>query len=251
MDFGDLAGEIRDEQPISDEGRVVQAGVEIGQHRLLAGARVDAQHLPAVHLGRHDVARRIELDRIRHAEAGGNGFGGTAVRVAPPDFVGAHHREVQQAVRADLHRVGGRDILQQYPRRATAQVKFEKAAAFPALADQQPTLVDGDSVGGRDIVAQYPGVAVGTTCADPAVHDLGGVKVAARVESHVVGRDDVAALGADGFQSAGLDVDGTDLAAGYLCDVDSAVRAGPQTVGAEQPARRGNPLQAPALGEAR
>ncbi len=197
------------------------------------------------------MARRIELHRIRHAEAGGNGFGRTAVKVDPPDFVGAHHREVQQAVRADLHRVGGRDIFQQYPRRATAQVKLEKAPAFPAFADEQPALVDGDSVGGRDIIAQYPGVAVGATCADPTVHHLGGVKVAARVESHVVGRDDVAALGADGFQSAGLDVEGADLAAGHLCDVDPAVRAGPQTVGAEQPARRGEPLQAPALGEAR
>ena len=130
-------------------------------------------------------------------------------------------------VRADLHRVGGRDILQQHPRRATAQVKLEQAPALPTFADKQPALVDGDPVGGRDIVAQHPGAAIGAARADPTVHDLGGVEVAARVESHVVGRDDVAALGADGFQPAGFDVEGTDLAAGHLRDVDPAVGAGP------------------------
>ena len=56
-DLGDLAGEVRDEQPAVDEGAVVQAGIQLGQHGLLAGARIDAQHLAAGHLGGDDEAR--------------------------------------------------------------------------------------------------------------------------------------------------------------------------------------------------
>ena len=104
-------------------------------------------------------------------------------------------------------------------------------------------LADGTSL------AQHPGVPVGAAHADPTVHHLGGVQIAARAEGHIVGRDDVAALGADGLQLAGADIERADLAAGHLRDVDPAVGAGPQTVGAEQPAGRGESLQAPALGE--
>ena len=81
------------------------------------------------------------------------------------------------------------------------------------------------------------------------VHHLGRVQLASRAEGHIVGRDDVAALGADGPQLTGADVERADLAAGYLRDVDPAVRAGPQAVGAEQPAGRSEPLRVPALGE--
>ena len=52
--LGDISGDIRYEQPIADERAVVEAGREIGQHRALAVARIDAQHLSAVHLGRDD-----------------------------------------------------------------------------------------------------------------------------------------------------------------------------------------------------
>ena len=45
--------------------------------------------------------------------------------------------------------------------------------------------------------------AAGVEHADPAVHHLGGVEIAARVERDVVGRDDVAALGADGVDLPG------------------------------------------------
>src|SRR3984885_10257437 len=116
--------------------------------------------------------------------------------------------------------------------------------ALAAFTDEQPTLVDRDAVGGRNITAQYPGVAVGAAHADPAVHDLGGVEVAARAEGHVVGRDDVTALGADDFQLAGVDIEGADLAAGHLRDVDPAVGAGAQTVGPEERPRRGSPAHA-------
>ena len=127
-----------------------------------------------------------------------------------------------------------------------AEVELHQPAAVAALVDEQPVLVDGDAVGAgrssRSTRVRPPVLAH----ADPAVHHLGGVQIAARVESDVVGRDDVAALRADGLHLAGGEVECADLAAGHLRDVDAAVGAGAQTVGAEQPARRGEPLQPPA-----
>ena len=90
--------------------------------------------------------------------------------------------------------------------------------------------------------------AAGVEHAHSAVHHLGGVEVAARIEGDVVGRDDVAALRADGVQPAGAEVQRADLAAGHLRDVDAPVGTGAQTVGAEQSTRRGEALQPPALG---
>ena len=58
-------------------------------------------------------------------------------------------------------------------------------------------LMHGDPVGARQVVAQHPGPAAGVAHADPAVHHLRRVQFAARVEGDVVGRDDVATLGAD------------------------------------------------------
>ena len=46
-----------------------------------------------------------------------------------------------------------------------------------------------------------------------------------------------------------LEIQCADLAAGHLRDVDAAVGTGAQTVGAEQPAGRGEPLESPALGD--
>ena len=109
--------------------------------------------------------------------------------------------------------------------------------------------MNGDAVGRRDIPTQHPGGSVGAAHADPTVHHLGRVQVASRAEGHIVGRDDVAALGADGPQLTGADIERADLAAGHLRDVDPAVGTGPQAVGAEQPAGRGESLHVPALGE--
>ena len=58
-------------------------------------------------------------------------------------------------------------------------------------------------------------------------------------------------LGLIGLDLAGVDVERADLAAGHLRDVDAAVGAGAQTVGAEQPAGRGAALQGPAVGDLR
>ena len=70
--LGDLTGEVGDEQPVADEGQVVQPRIELGQQRLLAAARIDAQHLPAGHLRGDDEALRIELHRVGHAEVAGD-----------------------------------------------------------------------------------------------------------------------------------------------------------------------------------
>ena len=136
--------------------------------------------------------------------------------------------------------LGEGTFVQQHPRRAAAAIELEQPPTLAAFADEQPAAVDGDAVGRRDVVAKHPGAARGVAHADPTVHDLGGVEVALRVERHVVGRDDVAALGADGVDEAGLEVQGADLAAGHLRDVDPAVRSGAQTVRAEQSAGRGD-----------
>ena len=96
--------------------------------------------------------------------------------------------------------LGDGTFSSKHPRRAAVEVELEKPSALAAFADEQPALVNGDAVGGRDVGAQHPGAAVGAAHADPAVHHLGGVEVAVRAERHVVGRDDVAALGADGLQ---------------------------------------------------
>ena len=52
--------------------QVVEARGQLRQHRLVAGARIDAQHLPAGHLGGHDEALGVELDRVGHAEVAGD-----------------------------------------------------------------------------------------------------------------------------------------------------------------------------------
>ena len=232
--------------------QVVQAGVQLGQHGLLAAARIDAQHLTAGHLGGDDVALGVELHRVGHAEIARDPLRLTALSGSiAPDLVGRHQREVQQPVGPDLHGVGRRQVLQQDPRRAAAEVEFHQPSALAAFVDEQPTLVDGDAVRAGEVVAQHAGSAVGLARADPAVHHLGGVQVAVGVEGDVVGRDDVAALGADGLQPAGADVQRADLAAGHLRDVDPAVGTGAQPVGAEQPAGRGEPLEPPALGDVR
>ena len=98
------------------------------------------------------------------------------------------------------------------------------------------------------IVAQHPRRAAGLAHAHPAVHHLGRVEVAARIEGDVVGRDDVATLGAHGVHPAGRQIQRADLAAGHLCDVDTSVGTGTQTVRAEQSARCGEVVQPPALG---
>ena len=111
--------------------------------------------------------------------------------------------------------------------------------------------MERDAVGRRHVVAQHPGSARRVAQADPAIHDLRRDEVAARVEGDVVGGDDVTTLGADGLDGAGVDVERADLTAGDLRDVDAAVRAGTQAVGAEQPAGRGDAVEPPALGHLR
>ena len=55
-------------------------------------------------------------------------------------------------------------------------------------------------------------------------------------------------FGADGVHLPGAEIQRADLAAGHLRDVDASVGSGAQTVRAEQPAGRGEPLEPPAVG---
>src|SRR5262249_34748156 len=68
QDLRYIARYIRNKQPIAHERHVVQTRTEIGEHRPIAGSRIDSQHLAAVHLGGDDIALRIELDGVRDAE---------------------------------------------------------------------------------------------------------------------------------------------------------------------------------------
>ena len=81
---------------------------------------------------------------------------------------------------------------------AGAAIEFHQPSAVAAFVDEQPVLVHGDAVRAGQVVAQHAGPAAGLAHAHPAVHHLGRVEVAARIEGDVVGRDDVAALGAHG-----------------------------------------------------
>ena len=158
---------------------------------------IDAKHLPAGHLRGDDEAVRVELHGVGHPEVARNPLRLTTFGIDPPDLVGHHQRVVQEAVGADLHGVGRRQILEQDPLGAGAAIEFHQPATLAALADEQPVPVHRDAVGARQVVTQHAGLAAGVSHTHPAVHDLGGVQVAARVEGDVVGRDDVAALGAD------------------------------------------------------
>ena len=243
--LGDLPGEVGDQQPVADERAVVQTRTELGQQMWFAATRVDTQHLSAGHLSRHDIAPRVEFDRVWDTEIACDTLCFATIGVDAPDFVGAHHREVQETVRADFHRVGRGHVFQQYPRRPAGQVDFQQPPAFTTFTDEQPALVNGDAVGRRNIVAQHPGSAGGVEHADPTVHDLGRVQVATGVERDVVGCDDLVSLGADGSQLPGAGIQRTDLTAGHLRDIDATVGAGAQTVGAEQPAGSGHSLESP------
>ena len=250
QDLGDQPGEAGDEQAVPGECQVVQAGGDGSQHGALAAAGIDPQDLPGGDLGRDDPALGVELHRVRDAEIPRHPLGLAAVRVDPPDVVGAQHRVVQLAVRPGSQGVGHRQVLQEHPRRAAGEVELQQATADPALVDEQPAPVEGDAVRAGHVVAQHPGAAAGAAHAHPPVVVLGGVEVALGVEIHVVGRDDVGALRADRLQLAGVHVERADLAARHLRHVDAAVRAGTQAVRAEQAARRGQPFQVPSLGQA-
>jgi hypothetical protein len=107
----------------------------------------------------------------------------------------------------------------------------------------------GDAVGAGNVVSEDLGAPVRPAHTHPSVHHLGRVEVPPRVKGHVVGGDDIAALGTDCLQLAAMNVEGADLAPGHLGDVNPAIRAGAEPIGAEQPARWDKPLPAPPFGD--
>ena len=107
-----------------------------------------------------------------------------------------------------------------------------------------------DAVGGRYVVGDDAQVAVGRTRAYPLTHHLGDIEDAVRIEGEIVGCDNRAADGADGFDGAAGDLDRANLAAEGLRDVEAAVGADAHAVGAEEHARRGDPARGPSFGGA-
>ena len=184
--------------------QVVQARVQLRQNGLLAVARIDAQHLPAGHLGRDDEALGIELHRVGNAEVARDPLGlaacrdrsarsrwrpspgSTAARRARPPCALGDGRFSSSTRGAPPSRSSS---ISRPPSRHSPMNSRPRCTVMPLAHGQ--------------VVAQHPGAAVGVPHADPAVHHLGGVELAVGVEGHVVGRDDVAALGADGLHRAG------------------------------------------------
>ena len=212
-DLRDGAREVRDEQPLADEGQVVQPRAEIGEHGAITGAWIDPQHLATVHLGGDDKALRVELDRVRHPQVAGHFLRFTAIETDAPDLVGSHHRDVEHAVRPHLHGVGHGHVLQHDARGAAIEVEFHDPPVGPALAGEQAALVEGDRICTVQAAAHYARRAVGGANADSPFGNLGDVEIAVGVEDQVVRRHNRAALGADGFDRAGRDIDRADLAA--------------------------------------
>ena len=107
----------------------------------------------------------------------------------------------------------------------------------------------GDGIGDRHVALEHAGGAIRGADADASLGDLGGIEIPLGVEGEVIGPDDVAAHRADRLDRAGLYIDGTDLAAAHLRDVDTPVGARSKAVGAEQSAGLREPLQAPSTCE--
>ncbi len=89
----------------------------------------------------------VELHRVGNSEIAGHTLRDTAVGIDAPDLVGAHHREVQQAVRADLHGVGRGQVARQHSGCPAVEVQLQQSPAVAAFTDEQPALVKGDAVG--------------------------------------------------------------------------------------------------------
>ena len=89
--------------------------------------------------------------------------------------------------------------------------------------------------------------AVGREHTDPAFCDLGGVEVSQFVEGQIVGADNPTTHGADRLDIAAVGIDGADLAARNLGDVDSSIRARPQSVRAVETGGRRQAVERPAL----
>src|SRR5436190_895733 len=91
---------------------------------------------------------------------------------------------------------------------ARTEVGQHRALANPAFAREQAALVKGDGICAGNIAVHYPRAAVRGAHADASFRNLGGIQVALRIEYQIVRRDDVTAHGADGFDLAGIDIDG-------------------------------------------
>ena len=173
-----------------------------------------------------------------------------AVRIDPPDLVGAHHRVVEQAVGPDLHGVRHRQVLEQHARRAAVEVELQQPPADPAFVDEQPALVDGDAVGAGHVVAQDPGAG-----RPPRARSPGRPVTSVAYRSPRASK--ATSSGATISPPLALIVSSSPVSMSSaliwlpvdLGDVDPAVRSGPQAVRAEEAARRGEPLQAPPLGD--
>ena len=213
---------------------------------LLAGARIDAQHLAGADLGRDDEALRVELDRIGHAQVLRDHLGLAAVEAHPPDLVRPLRGEIELAVRPDFEGVGHRHVVEDHPRFAGRLVEFADPPAHAQFAGDHPVLVGRHRVRHRYVAVEHPGGAVGMQHGELVGGDFGAIEIAGGIEGEIVRAGDAAAHRADRLDIAGVGIDRRDLAAADLRHIDPPVLADLQPVGAMQPAGRGEALQRPA-----
>ncbi len=251
-DFANAAiNEMRDEEAVVvGQGEVVDSGAHLRDHAAFAALYVEAQNLAAGALGRKQRALAVEFDRGRHRHVGGEDFRLAAFELDAPDFVGADCGKVDIAVGTDIQRVGQRQVLRDFSRRATVGEQFEHASVVTAFVHKEAIAPLRNAVGGRHVVRDDAQVAVGRSRAHPLAHHFGDVQDAARVESEIVGRDDWTADRTNCGDRAAADVDGADLAAEGLRDIQAAVGADAHSIGAEQRARRGDSAYGPSFGRA-
>jgi hypothetical protein len=98
-------------------------------------------------------------------------------------------------------------------------------------------------------VDDHADVAVGRPHAYPLAHDLGRVEISSRVESQIVGSNDLTADRTDRGNRSIADIDGADLAAECLGDVEASIGSNPHAIGAEQRARLSELGQLPSRGD--
>ena len=217
--------------------QVVQAGVQLRQHGLLAVARIDAQHLPAGHLGGDDVAVGVELHRSR---ARRDRPRPVAARRLRGRCARSRWRPSPGSTAARRGRPPWRWATARSPagpaaRRRRGRVPSAVRPSRHSPMNSRPWCTVMPLAQGRSSRS----TRVWPSCrsdADPAVHHLGGVQRAVGSKATSSGATMSPPLALIGLDLAGVDVERADLAAGHLRDVDAAVGAGAQTVGAEQPA---------------
>src|SRR6266849_6460172 len=248
-DFGDAAvGEVREEEAVvRGQREVVDPGPHLRVNAFLAALHVEAQDFAALALGREQEALAVEFNRGGHGEVAGEFLRCSTLGGDPPDFIRANRWEIQLAVGADRERIRQRQFIRELTRRASIGEQFEQASVMTAFVHEQTIMPSRDAVGAGNVVGDNTNVAIGRTRAYTLAHHFGQIQGTAGVEREIIGTNDRSTDSAYRRDLPARDVDGTDLAAEGLRNVEAAVGADAHPVGAEQRTWRGDAAGGPSL----